>query len=275
MAPDAVGDSVSAARGTSDQFEPLSSFGRGPLGPRRWLSSLLASSVIYVAIAALLVMFSAGTVIIKKAPVSLTFIEKVVKAPEPPPPVAVTPPEPVAKPQAAAAMAPVVRPDQKIRKLDKPPPPKELVAPKEVPKQAPAEADAREDKGVAVYGEPGTGDPAGLEGGVAKGGRLGGIAGGVVDLPPGANPPVKTSGDVPQYPRQAKAAELEGVVVLKIIVLADGSVSKVEVVEGEEPFVSAAVRAVKEWHYRAAQHDGQAIAVYHTVRIPFKLQNEG
>ena len=109
---------------------------------------------------------------------------------------------------------------------------------------------------------------------MVKGGRLGGIAGGVVDLPAGADPPAKIGGEPPQYPRQAKAAELEGVVVLKIIVLADGSVSKVEVVDGEEPFVSAAVRAVKEWHYRPARQDGQAIAVYHTVRIPFTLENE-
>jgi protein TonB len=171
-------------------------------------------------------------------------------------------------------MAPVVRPDQKVQKLDKPPPPKELVAPKELPKDAAPEADPSRDKGVAVYGEPGKGDPAGLEGGVAKGGRLGGIAGGVVDLPAGAKSPARVGGPLPQYPRQAKAAELEGTVVLRIIVLADGSVSKVDVVSGEEPFVGAAVRAVKAWRYRPAMMEGQPIAVFHTVRIPFTLDDE-
>ena len=47
-------------------------------------------------------------------------------------------------------MAPVVRPDQKVRKLDKPPPPKEMVAPKAMPQDAPREADPSKDKGVAV-----------------------------------------------------------------------------------------------------------------------------
>jgi outer membrane biosynthesis protein TonB len=40
---------------------------------------------------------------------------------------------------------------------------------------------------------------------------------------------------------------------------------------GEEPFASAAVAAVKKWHYEPARYKGQAITVYRIIRIPFKL----
>ena len=270
-----------AVHASDHRFVLRGSYGAGGAS-RPWLSSLFASSGLYLLVIGVLVLFSATSVIVKKVPVAITFVEKIIKPsppPPPPPPVVEAPkptPPPAVQPKAAAALAPVVRPDQKIRKLDKPPPPKELVAPKEMPKQAAPEADPSQDKGVAVYGDPipGKGDPAGLEGGVAKGGRLGGIAGGAVDLPAGAQPPVRSGGPLPLYPRQAKVAELEGTVVLKIIVLVDGSVSKVEVVSGTEPFIAAAVRAVKEWRYRPARQDGQPIAVFHTVRIPFTLADE-
>src|SRR5262249_34180359 len=170
--------------------------------------------------------------IASKLPVDVKFVERIVNEPPPPPP-------PVeVKPQPPAAMAPVVRPDQKIRHLDKPPPPKEMVAPKEMPKEAPRGADASEDKGVAVDGE-GKGDPAGLEGGVANGGTLGGQVGGAIALPEDAEPPTPArSNVVPTYPQEARASGRTGTVILKIVILADGTVANVQVLRGDEPFVS-------------------------------------
>src|SRR4029079_15236981 len=112
------------------------------------------------------------------------FVEKVVK-PE------VVPPKPApmvqAKPQQAPAAAAAVPENMRGRKLDAPPPPKVLEAPREMPLDAPAEADPSLDAGVAVYGEPGDGDPAGLEGGFgdANGGKVGLFEG----LPKGAVAP--------------------------------------------------------------------------------------
>src|SRR2546425_8448713 len=97
-------------------------------GARPWLASLAASSVIYVALGAAIVLMGTATKrIVQEKRVDVTFVEKIVTEPPPPPPK----PVPAPVPQAPAAMAPVVRPDQKIRKLEKPPSPKELVAPKE------------------------------------------------------------------------------------------------------------------------------------------------
>jgi protein TonB len=236
----------------------------GTHGQRNWAASLGASSAIYLAIGvAAFTIGKATEKVIREKKVDLKFVEKVIlEPPPPPPPVEV---KPAAPPPAAA---PVVRPDQKIRKLDKPPPPKEMIAPKEMPQEAAPEADPSLDKGVAVYGE-GKGDPAGLEGGTA-----GGVAGGsgAIALPEDANPPMPSeSNRVPPYPQEARAAGRTGTVVLKIVIRADGAVIDVQVMRGEEPFVSAAVAAVKTWKYEPARYKGQPITVYRIIQIPFKL----
>jgi protein TonB len=40
---------------------------------------------------------------------------------------------------------------------------------------------------------------------------------------------------------------------------------------GEEPFISAAVNAVRTWKYKPALYKGQPITVYRIIQIPFKL----
>jgi protein TonB len=237
-------------------------------GSRQWLTSLLASSTIYVVlVVAVVVLGSATQKLVKEKAVDLTFVEKVVQEPPPPPPE----PAPIpVKPPVPAAAAPVVRPDQKIRKLDKPPPPKEMVAPREMPTEAPREADPSEDKGVAVYGD-GKGDPAGLEGGQA-GGVVGGMVGGAIALPEDAVPPMPADANaIPPYPQEARAAGKTGTVVLKVVILANGTVADVQVMRGDEPFVSAALQTVRKWKYEPARYKGQPITVYRIIQIPFKL----
>jgi protein TonB len=236
--------------------------------PRDWATSVLASSAIYVGLAiAVVAIGSAAKKVVRQAAVEVKFVEKIVYEPPPaPPPVVET------KPQAPAAAAPVVRPEQKIRRLEKPPPPKEMVAPKEMPKEAPQEADPSQDKGVAVFGEGDKGDPAGLEGGVTQGGVVGGQVGGAIALPEDGMAPVPAGGNaIPPYPQEARAAGKTGTVILKVVILADGSVGGVQVLRGEEPFVSAALGTVKHWKYAPARYKGQPIAVYRIIQIPFKL----
>jgi protein TonB len=251
----------------SAAFGTFASYGGGERGPRQWGSALVSSSAIYVGLAVAVFVLGGATkkVIIDKS-VDVKFVEKIVKEAPPPPP----PPVAAPKPLPPAAAAPVVRPDQKIRKLDKPPPPKQLVAPKEMPQEAPREADPSEDKGVAVYGE-GKGDPAGLEGGQA-GGVAGGMVGGAIALPEDAIAPRPVaSNPVPPYPQEARAAGKMGMVILKVVILADGSVTDVQVMRGDEPFVSSALQAVKRWKYEPARYKGQPITVYRIIQIPFKL----
>jgi protein TonB len=252
----------------SGAYPGFAGYGQGDETPRSWFGAVTASGLIYVGIAvAALLIGTATKEIVQEKQVDVTFVEKVVKEEPPPPP----PPAPkLEEKKPPPAAAPVIPKDMKVVKLDKPPPPKELVAPKEMPLDKPAEADPSQDKGIAVYGEPGDGDPAGLEGGSA-----GGVAGGSVGaiaLPEDAEPPKPLSGNAPPpYPQEAKASGKTGTVILKVIVRADGSVADVQVMRGDEPFASAAVAAVKAWKYEPARVQGQAITVYHVVKIPFKL----
>jgi periplasmic protein TonB len=249
-------------------LRPFGGYGHDD-GRRSWGASLATSSGIYLAIA--LVAFLVGgrqAARVAEKVVDVTFVNKIAEPPPAPP----VPAMPEVKPQAPAAAAPIVRPDQKIRHLDKPPPPKELLAPKQMPKQAPAEADASQDKGVAVYGEGNNGDAAGLEGGVTSGGVVGGQVGGAIELPEDGTPPLPEKANViPTYPQEAKAAGKTATVILKAIILADGSVARVQVMRGDEPFVSAALVAVKTWKYAPARYKGQPIAVYQIIQIPFRL----
>jgi protein TonB len=237
-------------------YPGFAGYGQEEDSPRSWFGALTASGLIYVAIALGAVLVGKATHdIVQEKQVDVTFVEKVVKE-EPPPVEEAKPPPPP---------PPVVPKNMKVVKLDKPPPPKELVAPKQMPLEKPAEADPSQDKGIAVYGE-GEGDPAGMEGGMV-GGRVGAIA-----LPENADPPEPLAdNEKPVYPQEARATGKTGTVVLKVIIRADGTVVDVQVMRGEEPFVSAAVAAVKKWRYKPARVQGQAITVYRIIQIPFKL----
>ncbi len=264
--PSSSGGSASVSVAPAGVF---ASFGDGgdARGPRQWIAAVTASSTVYLLIGVAVVVLGTATKrVVQEKKVDVTFVEKIVKEAPPPPP-----PAPEVKPAPPpAAAAPIVRPDQKIRKLDKPPPPKELVAPKEAPKEAPREADPSQDKGIAVFGD-GPGDPAGLEGGQA-GGVAGGMVGGAIALPEDGIAPVPAASNAkPDYPQEARAAGKTGMVILKVVILADGSVASVQVMRGDEPFASSAVKAVKQWKYEPARYKGQPITVYRIIQIPFKL----
>ena len=59
---------------------------------------------------------------------------------------------------------------------------------------------------------------------------------------------------------------------MTIVVEKDGSVGRVQVLKGAEPFVGAAVAAVKQWRYEPALLEGQAIAVFKIVNLTFQLK---
>lgn len=244
-------------------------YGRTEQVPRHWFGAVLGSSALYVGLGvAALLLGTATKNLVTEAPVEVTFVQTVAK-PEPVPPPA--PPVVEDKPKAPPpAAAPVVPKNMKVVKLDKPPPAKPLVAPKALPQAAPKEADPSQDKGIAVYGAPGSGDPAGLEGG-SEGGRAGGEVAAIA-LPEDADPPLPAKSNAPpEYPQLARAEGKTGMVILKVIIQKDGTVGDVEVMRGDEPFASAAASAVRKWRYEPARFKGQAITVYRIIQIPFKL----
>jgi len=74
------------------------------------------------------------------------------------------------------------------------------------------------------------------------------------------------------YPAAAITAHLEGTVLLRIRIAADGHVAGVDIVEssGHEVLDEAAVKAVRQWHGHAARFGGQSMES--VIRLPVKFQ---
>lgn len=75
------------------------------------------------------------------------------------------------------------------------------------------------------------------------------------------------SGSGPVYPAAAKADGIEGVVVVRYGVAADGRVidARVDSATPQGIFEAAALAAVRSWRYNPALRDGQPVAVDNVV----------
>jgi len=189
----------------------------------------------------------------------------------PPPPPKLAPP----KPPPPAVVAEVSPPPQAAPA----PAAAAMVAPKEVPAQAAPESDTAVAAIAVAVGGTGDGSGTAVGGGndadesaapvVAKAG-----ASGPVNLPEDADPPEPSEGNVqPEYPESARTTGQEAKVVLKLVVELDGSVGRIQVLKGEEPFVSAALAVVKSWRYQPATLEGTPLAVFKIVNITFSLRD--
>jgi protein TonB len=75
----------------------------------------------------------------------------------------------------------------------------------------------------------------------------------------------------PVFPEIAKAAHVQGVVVIDCIIGPDGRVADVRVLHGHPLLERAAVDAVRQWLYRPSRLNGQAVAVVMTVTVTFTI----
>src|SRR5246127_660494 len=92
-------------------------------------------------------------------------------------------------------------------------------------------------------------------------------------VPPGGTQPEEIDRVVPRYPMSARAAGVEGPVVIRGIVRRDGTIDNVEVIKDLPYGLGEAAReAVSQWRFRPATYRGDPIDVYYTVTVNFKLQ---
>ena len=91
--------------------------------------------------------------------------------------------------------------------------------------------------------------------------------------------PVKTSQVVPgvlifkvnpQYPSVARAARVQGSVVMHATIGTDGTIQQLRVVSGSPLLVSAAMEAVKKWRYRPYTLDGTPVEGETDITVTFK-----
>jgi protein TonB len=131
------------------------------------------------------------------------------------------------------------------------------------------------------------GVPGGVVGGIA-GGVLGGVVGGLPAAPPPPPPPpappkpVRVGGQIqapslirrvdPEYPTLARAAKVQGVVILEATVGTSGQVQRVQVLRSIPLLDQAAVKAVKQWRYSPLTLNGKPTPFVLTVTVDFTLK---
>lgn len=250
-------------------FETFDSATDGPSASRFALST--TASLAVLGLIGLAAVTAAGTVqqVLKEKKVDVVF-----RPPPPPAPVAKVeppPPPPPPKPQPKAAP----KPAPAVPVVAAPAP---LVAPKEVPLEKPPEADAANAVAAAPIAVGGTGAlvAGAVVGGIGTGEGTGMATGRAapINLPENASPPEALEANVlPEYPSDARSKGLEGLVILKGVVEVDGRVTNLKVMKGEEPFVTAAMQAVRAWRFKPARVEGQPTAVYRIFKVPFRLKS--
>jgi protein TonB len=130
----------------------------------------------------------------------------------------------------------------------------------------------------------GTGDLAvrpggGASGGSGAGGRSGsGLASAGASDASGAGVtwfarPLGGYQTTPRYPESARTAGIEGISLLRFVVLADGLVGTVNVEKsaGHPDLDRAAIEAVKTWRFEPARRGKEAVAVWVTIPVRFQL----
>jgi TonB family protein len=76
---------------------------------------------------------------------------------------------------------------------------------------------------------------------------------------------------VPVYPVEAKAARIQGVVQLRAVIGADGTIQDLTVISGHPLLVPAAVQAVKQWVYQPTLLNGNPVEVETQIDVNFTL----
>ncbi len=153
-----------------------------------------------------------------------------------------------------------------------------LAPPTEVPEDKPQETTPTE------TADEGAGDPyaSGTQGG---GPARAAVVAPVTPAPPKPPPkprgPIRVSENVtppqcsiptPSYPSSAKAAGIEGTVIVKYVVSESGAVSNVNVVRGPPQLHAAAMSAFQGVRCRPASLDGAPVSVFRIARFPFRIR---
>jgi protein TonB len=87
---------------------------------------------------------------------------------------------------------------------------------------------------------------------------------------PGRENPVPVRTVAPEYPRELKAQNVSGLVMVKCTIDEQGNVGEVAVVKSSnEKFDQFATDALKKWKFKPARQDGTPISVQVTIPIKF------
>jgi protein TonB len=85
-------------------------------------------------------------------------------------------------------------------------------------------------------------------------------------------PPQRVVDVAPIYPPLARAAGVEGVVILEAVIAEDGSVRDVRVLRSNPLLEAAALEAVRQWRFSPTLLNGEPVKVVMTVTVAFRLR---
>jgi TonB family protein len=85
-------------------------------------------------------------------------------------------------------------------------------------------------------------------------------------------PATQISGLRPDYPQIAKAAHIQGEVVIRAVISETGNITDPKVVSGHPMLRDAALAVVKQWRYEPTSCDGIAVPVETTIHVNFYFQ---
>jgi TonB family protein len=93
--------------------------------------------------------------------------------------------------------------------------------------------------------------------------------------------PIKVAGGVvagnitekvaPVYPPEAKAAYVQGAVVLRAIISKEGTVENLQVISGPKELLASAIDAVRQWKYKPYLLNGQPTEVETTITVNYHM----
>jgi protein TonB len=78
----------------------------------------------------------------------------------------------------------------------------------------------------------------------------------------------------PTYPPIAKAAGIEGTVILRAVIERAGDIERLEVISGHPLLARAAREAVEQWKFRPYLLNGSAVEVETQITVNFRLNRE-
>ncbi len=87
----------------------------------------------------------------------------------------------------------------------------------------------------------------------------------------GVDKPIIIKRVEPRYPDVARAARVEGIVILEAIINKRGRVDSVKILRSIPLLDSSAVEAVKQWRFKPAKINGVPVKCYFTLTVRFKL----
>ncbi|MGC2447816.1 MAG: energy transducer TonB [Candidatus Sulfotelmatobacter sp.] len=77
----------------------------------------------------------------------------------------------------------------------------------------------------------------------------------------------------PGYPPLARAARVQGDVILTAVISVNGEIENLQLVSGHPMLVPAAISAVKQWRYKPYLLNGQPVEVETTITVIFSLSS--